>query len=187
MAGRLQAYKGHDVGIRAWAALVARHPALDLVVVGDGELREAYRYLTRALGLQDRVHFTGQLDSATTLAVIGASFALMMPSRDEGFGLVVLEAGALGVPVIVSDLPVFHEFVEAGVTALIVAIDDAAALAQAVTALCENAGLRAALVENFSARMAARFDFRRTAAGYAACYRRVLACEQGAATAGTAR
>ena len=187
MAGRLQAYKGHDVGIRAWAALGARFPELDLVVVGDGDLRAQYRDLTLQLKLQNRVHFTGQLDSATTLAVMRESCAVIMPSRDEGFGLVVLEAGALGVPVIVSDLPVFREFVEANVCGLMFAVDDHAAVARAVTALYESAALRATLVRCFSARIAARYDFQLTAAAYATCYRRVLADGHADAGTGTGR
>ncbi len=89
--------------LEAHAALRATTPgAPDLVLAGPAGREQA---------LQGRpgVHLTGWLDDADLRGLVAASRALVLPSTDEGFGLPVLEALAVGRPVVVSDLPVFHE------------------------------------------------------------------------------
>ncbi|MCC2316953.1 glycosyltransferase family 4 protein [Cellulomonas chengniuliangii] len=89
--------------LEAHAVLRAADPnTADLVLAGPAG---------REQSLQGRagVHLTGWLDDSDLRGLVAASRALVLPSTDEGFGLPVLEALATGRPVVVSDLPVFHE------------------------------------------------------------------------------
>ena len=137
--GTLEPRKGLDVALAAMT-----HPdaaGISLAVVGPpgwGDvdvLSEATR-----LGLDsDRVAVLGQLSDADLAAVVGGATALLQPSRAEGFGLPVVEAQSLGVPVVVSDVPALREV--AGEAALVVPVDDTAALARALGRLAGDPDL----------------------------------------------
>jgi glycosyltransferase involved in cell wall biosynthesis len=82
------------------------------------------------------VHTLGYLSEADLRCVVAGATAVVLPSRDEGFGLPVLEAMATGVPVVCSDLPALREI--AGGLAILVPPEDRAALATAL-ALADSA------------------------------------------------
>ena len=85
-----------------------------------------------------RVRTLGYLDEADLRCVVAGATALVLPSRDEGFGLPVLEAMATGVPVVCSDLPALREI--AGGLATFVPPEDPAALATALVAIAGDGG-----------------------------------------------
>jgi teichuronic acid biosynthesis glycosyltransferase TuaC len=93
--------KGVDISIKALAALVmAGHRDLEVVMVGDGEERSSLERMTTALGLKDRVHFTGYLPHREALAEIAAADIFCLPSWREACGIAHIEAMALGKLVI---------------------------------------------------------------------------------------
>jgi glycosyltransferase involved in cell wall biosynthesis len=98
--GALTPVKGHDVLLAAWPDVAARFPDVQLVVVGDGPERERYRGMVQRLGVADRVTWLGWLEHAQAMAVLRGALAHVMPSRSEGLGYSILEAGALGVPTV---------------------------------------------------------------------------------------
>lgn len=108
--GRLVESKGFEILIDAFAKGAARHPHMHLAIIGDGPLRAELQARVYALGLSDRVHLCGHRDDLRQLYC--AFDWLLVPSRAEGLGLVVQEAVMADVPVICSDLPVFHEQLE---------------------------------------------------------------------------
>lgn len=175
MIGVLEAYKGHDIALRAW-------PQVDddsaLVVIGSGSALKTYQRLCAELGISARVHFVGQLAHDDALALLRDSQAMIMPSRNEGLGLTVLEAGVVGVPVIASDIGPFREMLTDQQTGLLFASEDSAALATAVNRLVADAALRERLAQAFSAHVRAHFSFDTNARLYADYYRRAL--QQGA-------
>lgn len=151
--GRLVGYKGVDVLLQALAGV----PRARLEVVGDGPLGKALRKQSRRLGVDDRVVFRGELDSAGIAAGLERARALVLPSldRSEAFGLVQLEAMAAGVAVVCTDLPTgVAEVGVPGATCLRVPPGDASALAAALAALERDAELAARL----GAAGRARFD-----------------------------
>jgi phosphatidylinositol alpha-1,6-mannosyltransferase len=100
-------YKGHDVMIRALPLVLARVPDAIWVVIGDGPLRPAHEALARAYGVDGAVRFLGNVSDAERDAWLRRCKLLAMPSRlpggrfaGEGFGIVYLEAGAYGKPVL---------------------------------------------------------------------------------------
>jgi glycosyltransferase involved in cell wall biosynthesis len=99
----------------------------------------------RQLALDDALVLPGTVTDAELPSWYHAADAFVFPSVKEGFGLVVLEAMAAGLPVIASDIPVFREYLEHGRGALLVPAQDAGALAGAMLRLARDADLRSAL------------------------------------------
>ena len=100
-AGRMVHKKGFDLLLRAWAELGDRAPA-PLWLVGDGEERPALERLGGQLGLGDRVVFPGPMPHPEMLGLLERAALCVVPSREEPYGIVVVEAQALGVPVVAS-------------------------------------------------------------------------------------
>lgn len=103
IAGRISfKQKGQDTFARAAWLLLEREPRLRFAVAGDGRDRERLRRLVEELGLSERLHLLGQVEDVG--AFLSAIDALAIPSRFEGLPLVALEALAVGVPGIASDI-----------------------------------------------------------------------------------
>ena len=101
---RLHQKKGLDVLIPAFAKVVAAGHDLQLMIVGpDGGMERSVRGWVRDHGLESRVTMTGMLDGDDKLAAYGAGALFVLPSYTENFGLVVIEALACGLPVLISD------------------------------------------------------------------------------------
>jgi glycosyltransferase involved in cell wall biosynthesis len=139
---RLTEQKGLSYALRAFAQIVARIPDVHYVIAGDGALRATLQAEVRALGLVDCVHFLGWRSDAQR--IMAALDLLLAPSLWEGFGLVFLEAMALCVPVISTDVSAIPEVVVNGETGWLVPPADADALALALLeALHDPAEMRA--------------------------------------------
>jgi glycosyltransferase involved in cell wall biosynthesis len=89
-------YKGHDALLELWPEVLARKPDARLVVAGDGSDRPRLEERARSLGLSDAVTFVGRVSDAELAALYEHCRFLVLPSRDEGFGLVFVEAMRAG-------------------------------------------------------------------------------------------
>jgi rhamnosyl/mannosyltransferase len=174
--GRLVYYKGLDYLLDA----VARVPELRIVIAGDGVLRESLRAHAEQLGLRDRIYWTGALSEEDVSAVYSGADFFVLPSthRTEAFGLVQVEAMAAGLPVVSTRLGTGVEIVnEDGVSGILVAPADAAALAEALRLLATDGAARARLSAG-ALRRAADFTPARLAPRYRALYERVAQCRR---------
>ncbi|MHB8470405.1 MAG: glycosyltransferase family 4 protein [Gaiellaceae bacterium] len=135
-AGRLTAAKALDVALAA----VAQVDGVTLLVAGDGEERSA---LEAAAG--GRVRFLGAVPRARTLELFRAADAAVLSSRWENFPHALVEALAVGTPVVATDVGGVPEIVEDGVNGLLVAPGDPAALAAAIGRLVSDPELRGRL------------------------------------------
>ena len=104
--GYLARRKGLDTALKALGELKNYEWTLD--IVGDGSQREELESLVKELGIDDRIKFYGFRDD--TDKFMSEASCLLFPSRSEGFGLVVAEALAVGLPVLASDLEPLREF-----------------------------------------------------------------------------
>jgi glycosyltransferase involved in cell wall biosynthesis len=101
--GRLHAIKGYDIAIEAMAALVKSDPNTILLIAGpDDGARAALEEQVKALGLQNNVAFPGHVDDPTKAMFLMGADALLCPSHSENFGMSVLEALSVGMPVVAS-------------------------------------------------------------------------------------
>ncbi len=169
---RLIAQKGLDNALDAFGQVAAECPAAHYVVAGDGSLRGALEAQAARLGLADRAHFLGWRADAP--AVLAALDVLLAPSRWEGFGLVFLEAMALGVPVISTRVSAIPEVVADGETGWLVPPGDPAAIARALRAALSDPDERRRRGEAGRARLESRFTVDAMVEHTLAVYRGVL-------------
>lgn len=142
--GRLSHAKGHDLLLTAFARIAPQFPQWQLVIIGDGELRESLHRLADELVHKNQVVFTGAL--ASPFALLGRAQFFVLASRYEGFPMAVAEALACGLPVIATDCPSrprkfgergrvaggIRELVRDGVDGFLVPPEDPDALADAM-------------------------------------------------------
>lgn len=117
--GRLSPEKGHRGLFDAFGSVLAREPDARLILVGDGPLKAELTALAEAQGIARAVSFRGALNETATLAAIGAADILVLPSLMEGLPVVIMEAMALGKPVISSGVAGIPELVRDGANGLL--------------------------------------------------------------------
>jgi phosphatidyl-myo-inositol dimannoside synthase len=137
-----EAYKGHDVVLRALPLIRAQVPAARWIVIGDGPLRGRLERDAATAGLGESVRILGAVSDLERDAWLERANVFVMPSRippggagGEGFGIVYLEAHARGLPVVAGDVAGVRDAVVAGRTALLVDPSDHRAVAAAVVRL----------------------------------------------------
>lgn len=133
--GRLSAQKGQLVLLEAFARLLKQGWDARLVLAGDGELRAPIEQRIRSLGIGDRVEITGWVDEAEVCAWLRAARGLVLASFAEGLPVVIMEALALGRPVVTTDVAGIPELVRDGQTGWLVPPADPEALATAMAEL----------------------------------------------------
>jgi phosphatidyl-myo-inositol dimannoside synthase len=127
-------YKGHDALLDVWPRLVSHHPNAVLAIAGDGDDRPRLEARVAALGLTRSVRFLGRVNDDQLDELYRTCRLFVMPSRDEGFGLVFLEAMRAGKPCI-GGRGAASEIIEHGVTGLIVDPDSRQELSAALERL----------------------------------------------------
>ena len=126
--------KGFDVVLEVLPALRARVPDVAYLIAGDGPDRSRLQEKAKALGVADAVVFTGYIDEAEKPDHYRLADCFAMPSRGEGFGIVLLEAMASGVPVVASQADGSNEAVRDGLLGSAVDPGDPDAVVEAVIA-----------------------------------------------------
>lgn len=150
---RLSAEKGHLGLLDAIAPLDAT-----LTLVGDGPLRAEIDRAVAGLGLGDRVRFAGRLDEGATLDEIARADLLVLPSFMEGLPIVLMEAMALGVPVIGSRVAGVPELIEDGVEGLLFRPGDWSDLRRQIARLLDEPTLGDRLAIAGRAKVEREFD-----------------------------
>lgn len=123
--GRIHPKKGCDILVEAFARVASVHPEIHLVVAGPdpGGLRAVIERAAQAASIEARVHWPGMLSGDVKWGALRACKALVLPSHQENFGVVVAEALAAGRPVLISDkVNICQEVKAAG--AGMISIDD---------------------------------------------------------------
>jgi glycosyltransferase involved in cell wall biosynthesis len=150
--GRLHESKAHDVSLQALTKLPDAH----LWIAGVGPLEAKLKAMAQALGVQDRVRFLGWRTDPS--ALYRAADVCVFPSRYEPLGNVVIQAWAHGLPVVAADSQGPKALIEDGRDGLLVAIDDADALAAGVRRLLAEPKLAAGFKARGLGRVAAEFS-----------------------------
>lgn len=132
--GRLAPEKGFDIALQAFALFKGCHPSLRILIAGDGEARADLERQAAALGL-DNVEFLGWVAPEGVPGLINLTDVVVMPSRQDSFPLVALEAGMMGRPIVATRVGGLPELIEDGETGLLVASENPAELGAAVASL----------------------------------------------------
>ncbi len=138
--GTFKPEKGFDLLVRAFARVVSDHPDWSLTIWGDGPERGAIDRLRRKLGISNRVHLPGRTQKPQSKLAECDLFVLS--SRVEGFPNALVEAMAVGLPVIATDVGAVTEIIRPGVDGTIVRPGDERVLAFAMDRLMGDGGLR---------------------------------------------
>lgn len=160
----LQEYKGHRYLLEALARVRARGIELRCLLVGDGELRGEIEAQRELLGLGDTVALCGPQSADAVRDLLAAADAAVLPSvvtasgKKEGIPVALMEAMAMEVPVVASDISGVSELVEDGESGLLVPQRDPEALADAIARLAEDPGLRRGLGRCGRERVVAEFN-----------------------------
>jgi D-inositol-3-phosphate glycosyltransferase len=192
-AGRLEPLKGAQILLDAAARLRIDDEFADLCVViagddsGDGapddrggERRRLERHAAR-IGLGDHVRFVGAVPHEQLADYYAMADVCVVPSLTESFGLVALEAQALGTPVVAAAVGGLREIVEDGVTGFLVEGHESADYARAMAAVLEDPVRKAEMAEE-ARRRAGRFTWHRAVDRLAAIYDRLSAEGQPSAS-----
>jgi glycosyltransferase involved in cell wall biosynthesis len=162
-AGRLVACKDYPTLLKAFALALKSRPAR-LVILGDGSEREALKHLAVTLGISDKVAFLGF--QKNPYAYMKKASLFVLSSLQEGFGNVIIEAMACGVPVVSTDCPVGPgEIITHEKDGLVVPMANPEALSQAMLRILDDALLQKKFSEAGKIR-AASFSVARGVAEY---------------------
>jgi glycosyltransferase involved in cell wall biosynthesis len=178
MLASMRPRKGPEVLLRAFPAIAREFPGVRLLMVGSGEFVESTDYLktlkslAMSLGIPDRVVFTGHRDDPTLMLALMDT--VVLPSLfGEGLPLVILEAMALGKPVVASRTEGNDEAVRDGVNGLLTPAGDDAALSEAILSLLRDPARARAMGEEGRRIAEAEYDIAIMARRYEAAYSRV--------------
>lgn len=164
--------KGHRYLLAALPALLARHPALKVLIFGQGPLEAELRAEVSAAGLAEAVRFTGFRHDLPRW--LGGLDMLVHPADMEGLGVSLLQASAAAVPIVTSRAGGLPEAVQDGVTGILCPPGDVAALGAAIDRLAGDAALRARFGAAGRARILAEFSIDAMVDGNLRVYRQVL-------------
>lgn len=145
---RLKKYKRPHHAILAFREVVKSVPEAKLVVVGDGDVMDELRRLSRSLRLENKVCIKGWVSTEEKVELMQKSWVLVQTSKKEGFGLTVLEANACGTPAVGYDVPGLRDSIRHGETGILVPSGDVETLAEAITTLLLDDGFREKLSRN---------------------------------------
>jgi glycosyltransferase involved in cell wall biosynthesis len=169
--GRLNAQKGVTYLIKAVKLLIENGQRVTLLVVGDGDLREALEGEARELGIADHVIFTGFSSDTRSLQTIFDIQAF--PSLFEGTPLTLFEAMSMARPIVSTGVDGLGEVLVDGETALLIPARDPPALAQAIVRLLEQPELSRRLA-NAAKEASKAYDIQQAVDSLQAIYREVL-------------
>ena len=166
--------KGFDNLIRAFRQIRREHPDVDLIIAGDGHEREACRRLAVRLGVNDALLLLGSVQHSQVPALLNGCEIFVLPSRQEPFGIVVLEAMAAGKPVVATRVGGVPEIVTDMKDGLLVEPESPGKLAHAVKLLLSEPDLMQRLGRNGRETVKKRFSWRRVVNRYVEAYQTVL-------------
>jgi glycosyltransferase involved in cell wall biosynthesis len=126
--GMLERFKGVDVLVRAWSDVISKIPDAELTIVGAGSLSRELRRSVANSGLERSISMIDPVPQKELCSLLDQASSLVLPSRSEGLGRVVLESMARARPVVGSSVGGIPELIEDGCTGWLVAPGDPAAL-----------------------------------------------------------
>ncbi len=165
---KFHAYKGLDVLLRAFKRVILQFPEVSLLVAGNGELKPAYENLARVFGLQRHVHFK-DFSLYKNMEYYFASELVAAPTKDgrqEGFGMVAVEALACGKPVITTEYVAASRDIEANELGIVVPPKDEQRLASAIIQLLSDSNNRKRMGQKGRAVVKKKYSYEKIAKQY---------------------
>jgi glycosyltransferase involved in cell wall biosynthesis len=162
--GKVTEQKGFDTLITAFKIIAEKYPHCTLEIVGAVSSKGNEKYsqsileLVNKLGLADSVLFTGAIPYDEVYKRLFTWAVFVLPSKWEGFGLVIIEAMASGVPVIASKVDAIPEIIDDGKSGLLFKVNDPQDLSEKIIRLLEQKELSMHYVQNAALRVREKFS-----------------------------
>lgn len=172
--GQLNRRKGLPHLIEAMSVLRTGPDDVRLVLVGKGPEEGPLRETAVRNGVADRIHFIGAVDHTRVIALMKAADIFVLPSLEEAFGIVLVEAMSQGLPVVASDVQGIPSIIEDGVNGYLVPAGDRLALADRIRHLLENEAIGREMGER-NRQDSARYQWDGLAERYVDIYRKIQA------------
>ncbi len=172
--GRLVYEKGVQTVIQAMPIILEKIPNVNFVVGGSGPHMNQLISLVRELGLEERVKFTGHLDTDDLFAFYKIADLTVVPSLYEPFGMVVLESMAMGTPTIVADTGGLSEIVVHEETGLMFEPGNPKSLAEAILRILTDEELATKLSRDAIEYLGNKYNWNRIASRTLEVYRRAI-------------
>ncbi|HLH04616.1 MAG TPA: glycosyltransferase family 4 protein [Bryobacteraceae bacterium] len=165
--GAFRRLKGHDILLRAFAQVRSANACVCLIIAG-GDAAEFHNteQLVKALGLEDDVLLLRNLPHFRVAALLSAADLFVLPSRRESFGLVLLEAGAFGKPVVACEVGIVSELITEGVNGWRVPVENTELLARAIENALADPAESARRGRNLRMRIQTSFTWRQARQQY---------------------
>lgn len=174
---RQEYQKGQRFLLEASAMLLETRPRVRVLIAGrTGNVTPELQRMMASLDLDDRVRFLGHRDDIPTL--LSAADVFAFPSLYEGLGGALLEALALQVPIVASDLTVIRDFIEHEKNGLLVSPESPTALAEAIIRLLEDPELARSMARRGREVFESRFTIDRSVEGMVDLYKRISQREE---------
>ncbi len=139
---RLVKQKNLQTLLRSWSLVRESVDNVCLRIIGDGPERQNLERYAQSLGVADSLVFEGRVSDEEKWHILQHGLLFVLPSLQEGFGIVLLEAMVAGLPVVAFDLPVFREFLRNGEHGYLVTPGNHGQLADRIMTLIHDADLR---------------------------------------------
>jgi colanic acid/amylovoran biosynthesis glycosyltransferase len=172
--GRLSWSKGYEFGLKAVQILIQNGISCEYRIAGDGPFREAVNFIIRDLELENSAKLLSWQPPSAIKAQMQWADVFLHSSISEGFGVVVLEAQAMALPVVSTDADGLRENVKDGETGFVVSRRDPEAIAGKLALLCRDANLRKKMGEAGRQRAQTEFTITKEMKAYDALLRKAL-------------
>ncbi len=166
--------KGISINLKAFSKLLTKYPNLFYIIIGEGPEERQIKRLIEDLGIEDHVIFLGKKPHAEVLRYMAGCEIFSMPSWDEGFGVVYLEAMAHGKPVIGGQGEGIEDVIDHKKDGLLVKTQDADSLAEALDYLLRNPERAREIGENGRKKVLGNYTWKRNAELYIEIYKSIL-------------
>lgn len=159
--GRFVPWKNIDGIIEAMSILITDFPEARLYIIGSGPEQGRLEVLVDSLDLGKNITFTGRLEHDATLSIVKGTDTFLLNSSYEGLPHVVIEAMALGIPVVATDIEGTRETIEDGVTGYLFPLGSTGELTDRIKHLIEDAPRRERIVKRARKSLATHFNWKR--------------------------
>lgn len=172
LPGRLVKFKGHQYAIEAIKYLISDHPDVELDIYGIGPTEASLRTMINDASLDKNVSLKGFINNVKTQ--MPEYDIVLIPSVNEFFGMVFLEAFDAEVPVVAFDLPAGNEIIVNEYNGLLAEPYSARSLAEKIQTIIDNNSLARQLTKNASVTLREKFSMAQMVSGYAGLYQKLL-------------
>ena len=172
--GRLVYEKGVQNLISAMPKILSNYNDAKLVIAGKGGMLDELKAQVHNMGIDNKVYFTGYLDSKSVQKMYKCADVAVFPSTYEPFGIVALESMLSGTPTVVSDIGGLNEIVEHGVDGMKSYAGNANSIADSVLTLLFDAGLCSNIAKNAKAKVKTQFNWNKIAGDTHYVYERAI-------------